>query len=75
VDAARPGTLLLAGGETAVSVCGTLEATGFRLDGEVEPGLARGALLDGPFAGLAIVTKAGGFGDPDTLVRVWEACR
>ena len=75
VDAARPGTLLLAGGETAVSVCRTLEATGFRLDGEVEPGLARGALLDGPFAGLAIVTKAGGFGDPDTLVRVWEACR
>ena len=75
VDAARPGTLLLAGGETAVSVCRTLEATGFRLDGEVEPGLARGALLDGPFAGLAIVTKAGGFGDPDTLVRAWEACR
>src|SRR5439155_360940 len=66
---------LPAGGETAVSVCRILEATGFRLDGEVEPGLARGALLDGPFAGLAIVTKAGGFGDPDTLVRVWEACR
>ena len=75
MDAARPGTLLLTGGETAVAVCRALETASLRLDGEVEPGLARGALLDGPFAGLAVVTKAGGFGDPDTLVRVWEACR
>src|SRR2546425_486213 len=39
VDAARPGTPLLAGGETAVSVGRTLEATGFRLDREGEAGL------------------------------------
>ena len=49
------GRILLTGGETAVAVCRALETAGLRLDGEVEPGLARGALLDGPFAGLAIV--------------------
>jgi D-threonate/D-erythronate kinase len=73
--APRPGTVLLTGGESAAAVCRALGATGLRLDGEVEPGLARGRLLDGPRAGLAVVTKAGGFGDPDTLVRLWEACR
>jgi len=51
-----------------------LEASGLRLDGEVEPGVAGGRLLDGPFAGLPLVTKAGGFGDPDTLVRLQAAC-
>src|SRR5262249_14877933 len=73
-EAPRPGSVLLTGGESAAAVCRALGATGLRLDGEAEPGLARGRLLDGPCAGLAVVTKAGGFGDPDTLVRLWEAC-
>jgi uncharacterized protein YgbK (DUF1537 family) len=70
-----PATLLLTGGETAVAACRALGASGLAVAGELEPGLALGALWDGPFAGLTIVTKAGGFGDADTLVRVWEACR
>jgi len=74
VERHRPGMLLLAGGETAVAVVRALEASGLRLDGEVEPGVAGGRLLDGPFAGLPLVTKAGGFGDPDTLVRLQAAC-
>ncbi|MBI3457512.1 MAG: four-carbon acid sugar kinase family protein [Candidatus Rokubacteria bacterium] len=67
-----PRTLLLTGGETAYSVCRALGVTGIALAGQVEPGLAIGALLGGPFAGLGVITKAGGFGDPDTLVRVYE---
>jgi hypothetical protein len=35
--------------------------------------VAIGRLLDGPFDGLTVLTKAGGFGDPDTLVRLHEA--
>jgi hypothetical protein len=31
--------------------------------------------VGGPFDGLALVTKAGGFGDAEALVRVWEASR
>jgi uncharacterized protein YgbK (DUF1537 family) len=71
-DWAAP-TLVLTGGETAVAVCRALGATAIALRGELEPGLPHGTLLDGPFAGLAVVTKAGGFGDPDALVRLWES--
>lgn len=73
IERAPPGTLLLTGGETAYSVCRALGAAGIALAGEVEPGLAIGALLGGPFAGLTVITKAGGFGDPATLARLDEA--
>ena len=51
-----------------------LGATGLRLAGEIEPGLALGTLVGGPFEGLVVMTKAGGFGDADALIRAWEAC-
>jgi uncharacterized protein YgbK (DUF1537 family) len=73
VERARPGALLLTGGETAIAVLRALGAGGLRLAGELEPGIAVGALAGGPFDGLVAVTKAGGFGDADALVRVWEA--
>jgi uncharacterized protein YgbK (DUF1537 family) len=73
IERAPHGTLLLTGGETAYSVCRALGAAGIALAGEVEPGLAIGALLGGPFAGLTVITKAGGFGDPETLARIDEA--
>ncbi len=73
VERSRPGALLLTGGETAIKVLRALGASGLRLAGEFEPGVALGTLVGGPFDGLALVTKAGGFGDADTLVRVWEA--
>jgi uncharacterized protein YgbK (DUF1537 family) len=73
VERARPGALLLTGGETAIAVLRALGAGGLRLAGELEPGLALGALAGGPFDGLVAITKAGGFGDTDALVRIWEA--
>lgn len=75
VQRSRPGTLLVTGGETAIAVLAALRARGLSLAGEVAPGVALGTIVGGPFDGLAVVTKAGGFGDPDTLVRVWEASR
>ena len=74
IDRARPGTLVLTGGETAIAVLRALGAGGLRLTGELEPGLAVGTLAGGPFDGLVAITKAGGFGDADALVRVWETC-
>jgi uncharacterized protein YgbK (DUF1537 family) len=74
IERARPGTLVLTGGETAIAVLRALGASGLRLTGEIEPGVALGALVDGPFDGLTLVTKAGGFGDPDLLVRLGETC-
>jgi len=60
--------LVLTGGETAVGVARRLGAVGIRLEEEVEPGIPTGSLI-GP-SPYRVVTKAGGFGEPDTLVRV-----
>ncbi len=62
--------LVLTGGETALEVARHLGAAGIRLEGELEPGIPEGTLI-GP-SPYRVVTKAGGFGEPDTLVRVVE---
>ena len=59
--------LVLTGGETAVGVARRLGAAGIRLEGEVEPGVPVGSLI-GPRP-FRVVTKAGAFGEPGTLVR------
>jgi uncharacterized protein YgbK (DUF1537 family) len=63
--------LVLTGGATAVGVARRLGASGIRLEGEVEKGVPRGTLI-GP-SPYPVVTKAGGFGGPDTLVGAVEA--
>jgi D-threonate/D-erythronate kinase len=62
--------LVLTGGETAVGVARRLGAVGIRLEGEVEPGVPVGSLI-GPRP-YRVVTKAGAFGEPGTLVRAVE---
>lgn len=57
---------VLTGGETARAVLGARGVRGFRLLGEVEPGVPFGVSIP---AGLAVCTKAGAFGGPDTLVH------
>jgi len=66
---AKPGGLLFCGGDIAVAACSTLGANGIQLQGEVEPGVPWGRLVGGDFACLPAVTKAGGFGKPDTFAR------
>jgi uncharacterized protein YgbK (DUF1537 family) len=63
--------LVLTGGATAVGVARRLGASGIRLEGEVETGVPMGALI-GPRP-YPVVTKAGGFGGPDTLEGAVEA--
>ena len=74
IEREQPGAILLTGGETAIAVFRALGARGLRLTGEIEPGLALGAIAGGPFDGLVAMTKAGGFGDAAALERAWEAC-
>jgi uncharacterized protein YgbK (DUF1537 family) len=62
--------LVLTGGETAVGVARRLGAAGIRLEGEVEPGVPVGSLI-GPRP-YRVVTKAGAFGEPGTLVGAVE---
>ena len=61
----------MTGGATAVGVARRLGATGIELEGEVEAGVPVGALI-GPNP-YPVVTKAGGFGGPDTLVGALQA--
>ncbi|MCJ7549474.1 MAG: hypothetical protein MUQ30_07315, partial [Anaerolineae bacterium] len=60
--------LVLTGGDAAIAVGRALGATAMRLRGEVEPGVPWGQLIGGGWDGLGVVTKAGGFGNADTLV-------
>jgi D-threonate/D-erythronate kinase len=67
-------TLVLTGGETAAAV---LDAAGIqllRVRGEILPGLPLCQVLDLPgFPDL--ITKSGGFGPPETLLRLWRAAQ
>jgi uncharacterized protein YgbK (DUF1537 family) len=63
----RPGGLILFGGDTALSVCRSLAAAGIRIAAEAEPFVPAGVILGGPWEGLPIVTKAGGFGSEGVI--------
>ena len=59
--------LVLTGGDTAVHVARGLGARGILLGGEIEPGVPLGTLIgDNPYR---VITKAGGFGTPETLLH------
>lgn len=60
------GSLVVTGGETARAVLAAAGVDRFRVTGEVEPGIVRGHV---PELGIDLVTKAGGFGDVDALLR------
>lgn len=68
IAARHPGcaAYVLTGGETARAVLEARRIRTFRLLGEVAPGIPFGISLP---SGLLVCTKAGGFGDPDTLVH------
>lgn len=66
---ARPGGLLLCGGDIAIAACSALGARGIELQGEVEPGVPWGRLVGGELADLAAVTKAGGFGKAEAFAH------
>jgi uncharacterized protein YgbK (DUF1537 family) len=67
------GALVATGGETARSLLGALGVDRLRLAREVEPGVVLG-FAEAPHS-LAVVTKAGAFGVPGTLVNVWRQLR
>ncbi|MBV2366965.1 four-carbon acid sugar kinase family protein [Streptomonospora nanhaiensis] len=67
--------LVVTGGDGARAVVDALGATGIALTGEVAAGIPAGTLTGGPLHGLPVVTKAGGFGDPDALITAATAIR
>ena len=61
--------LVLTGGDVAMAVCTALGAHWLALCGEAQPGIALGQLADSPYEGMSIITKAGGFGAEDALMK------
>ncbi len=61
----------MTGGDKAVRVSRALGARGILLGEELEPGVPTGVLM-GPNP-YPVVTKAGGFGTPETLLEALRA--
>lgn len=72
--AETPSGLLLTGGDIAVAVIRALDATAVTLTGEeVEAGIPIGTFADGDTAGMALITKAGGFGSEETIINCLDS--
>ena len=68
------GALFVTGGEIAVRVLEALGVSTIQIAGEVAPGVPWGRIsVDGRT--VTFITKAGGFGDDDILLRVIELLR
>lgn len=64
--------LFLTGGETAVSSCRALQATGIEILQEVVPGIPLGKIIGGSFHGLHVITKAGAFGNDHAIIEAMK---
>jgi len=70
IEAVLPAALVVTGGDTARAVTNALGSQALEVEREAAPGVPICVLQGGRWDGLVVVTKAGGFGEPDTLVRV-----
>ncbi|HVC63214.1 MAG TPA: four-carbon acid sugar kinase family protein [Acetobacteraceae bacterium] len=66
----RPGTLVVAGGETLRRLCDALGVAGLEVDGEVVPGVPTSLLRGGAWNGQRVVSKSGAFGDAGFVTRL-----
>lgn len=71
--APRIGAFAATGGETAAALLSSFGVNGIRLVDEIEPGVALGLTLGA--LSIPVVTKAGAFGDEDSLSRIAERLR
>ena len=70
------GGVVVSGGDTATAVSQSLKVSSIHLENEVLPGIPRGHFRGGIADGIAVATKAGGFGDVHALCEVVEhLCR
>ncbi|MBP9183829.1 MAG: hypothetical protein KBF78_11900 [Fuscovulum sp.] len=72
--AANSGSLVVTGGETAAALLKAADIAVLHILGEAQPGLPACRAADRPDAPV-LVTKSGGFGAPDSLLRLWRAAQ
>ncbi len=66
---------VICGGDTARAVAKFLGAKGIRIIGEAARGVPYGTWVGGAAHGKPVATKAGGFGQPDTLIEAVQFLR
>lgn len=64
--------LFFSGGDIAIHACRHLLVSAIEVHGEIEPGLPAGELIGGKYDGMRVVTKAGGFGTEEAIVKSIE---
>lgn len=75
INGGRVGGMVLSGGETAFNVYEALNILETQVEEEVLPGIPILKFIGGKADGIRVVTKAGAFGDEDTLVKIIECLR
>jgi uncharacterized protein YgbK (DUF1537 family) len=63
-------TLVLVGGDGAAAVLDRAGADAIEVEAALAPGVPVGRIVGGTFDGLRVVTKSGGFGRSDALLRI-----
>lgn len=63
-------TLLVSGGATAATFCAEALVRYLHVVGEVAVGVPASRIVGGPFEGRTLITKSGGFGTPELLLRL-----
>jgi len=66
----RPGTIVVAGGETLRGICDALGADRLEVTGDIVPGVPHSTMRGGQWDALAVVSKSGAFGGPDLLAEL-----
>lgn len=69
LDFKRFNNLFLSGGDTAIEVCRRLKVSAISVHGEIEPGISVGEMLGDRIGRIKVITKAGGFGSEEALVK------
>lgn len=70
-----PHGVIIVGGATARRVFDGLHAEAVDVIGEALPGMPIARIVGGVWNGVAVVTKAGGFGSPAALEQAWRRLR
>ena len=70
VDRMRPMTLLMTGGDTALAVLRALGVTTLQVQGETAGGLPWFEVRGADGEAIAAVSKSGGFGSADILLKI-----
>jgi uncharacterized protein YgbK (DUF1537 family) len=72
VQKIKPAGFFISGGDTASAVLDEVNGHPVLLLGQMSGGMVKGTLMGGPLTGRPLVTKAGGFGKPDTLLDLYR---